>query len=98
MLGGGNPHQVFLLLSSVDAGLMPHGLSVLANLLQAGSPLVPEGSTWLLLLALFLLLALANNDLEWACYLQLLPCPLNAKGVCVYPLGPSTPHLLFFRC
>jgi len=97
VLGEGNP-QVFPLLNSVDAGLMPHGVSALANLLQAGSPLVPEGSTWLLLLALFLLLALANNDSEWACYLQLLPCPLNAKGMCVYPSGPSTPHLLFFRC
>ena len=90
--------QVFPFLSSVDAGLMPHGLSALANLVQAGSPLVPEGSAWLLLLALFLLLALAKNDSEWACYLQLLPCPLNAKGMCVYPSGPSTPHLLFFRC
>ncbi|DBB14687.1 TPA: hypothetical protein ACH3X3_004309 [Trebouxia sp. C0006] len=88
--------QVFPFLSSVDAGLMPHGLSALANLVQAGSPLVPEGSAWLLLLALFLLLALAKNDSEWACYLQLLPCPLNAKGMCVYPSGPSTPHLLFF--
>lgn len=77
---------------------MPHGLGVLASLLQTTSPLVPEGSTWLLLLALFLLLALAKNDSEWACYLQLLPCPLNAKGISVSPSGPSTPHLLFFRC
>ncbi|KAL0044661.1 hypothetical protein WJX82_004638 [Trebouxia sp. C0006] len=47
-----------------SSSLMPHGLSALANLVQAGSPLVPEGSAWLLLLALFLLLALAKNDSE----------------------------------
>lgn len=89
---------MFPLLNSVNAGLMLHGLSALANLLQAGSPLVPEGSTWLLLLALFLLLALAKSDSAWACYLQLLPPPLNAKEMCVYPSGPASPHLLFFRC
>ena len=82
----------------VAAGLLPQGLGGLAQLLQnEGLFPLPQGSTWLLLLALFLLLALSGKDPKWLCYLDILPCPLGEKRLSVGPSGPSSPHLLFFR-
>ena len=81
----------------VAAGLLPHGLGGLAQLLQNEGLFVPQGSAWLLLLALFLLLALSGKDPKWVYYLNILPCPLGGKRLSVGPSGPSSPHLLLFR-
>lgn len=81
----------------VAAGLLPHGLGGLTQLLQSEGLILPQGSAWLLLLALFLLLALSGKDPKWVCYLEILPCPLGDKRLSVGPSGPSSPHLFFFR-
>ena len=75
---------------------MPAGLDRLTQLLQDHC-LVPVGSVWLLLLALFILQQLSEGNSEfWAEYVHMLPCPMVAAPL-LCPSGPPTAHILFFR-
>ena len=79
------------------AGFLPHGLQHLTSLLHSKSPLIPEGSQWLLVLALYLLQQLLLPQSNFAAYLHVLPTPLGSVRPSVCPSGPPSANVLYFK-
>ena len=90
-------HSCIWLKILLAAALLPKGLPHLIQLLQHNRNLIPEGSTWQLLLALHLLAELSNTGSVWQQYAQTLPVPVQQAKFLSHHQGPESPWVLFFR-